>query len=217
MTTTTTIRNGVSTNDHLPQRAALEGFLEGLRRRDFGAIRKRLDPGVRFRALIPPGVSEATSAEAAVDSLREWFADLLEFELIDWDVEPLADRLHLTYRIRGRDEEGVFLVQQQVYCDVAEGRITTMDLLCSGFRHVPQTVGGVHHYDAGSLGCTDGLAQEFRRRIGAIPIGDILAVLARDPSAKADLPPLARLMGHRVRSIEPTGDGAITITVERGK
>lgn len=74
-----------------------------------------------------------------------------------------------------------------------------------------------HDYDAGTLGCGDGLAAEFRRRITSIPVGDVLRVIARDPSAKADLPPLARMMGHSVRSIESSDDGGMAITVERTK
>jgi TusA-related sulfurtransferase len=67
------------------------------------------------------------------------------------------------------------------------------------------------------LGCADGLAQEFRRRIRAIPTGDVLVVQTSDPAAKEDLPPLARMMGHAVRSVEPSENGRLTITVERGR
>jgi TusA-related sulfurtransferase len=70
-------------------------------------------------------------------------------------------------------------------------------------------------YDAGDLGCGDGLGREFRRRIAEVPAGARLAVTVRDPSAKADLPPLARLLGHLVLSEEPLGDGRLVITVER--
>jgi TusA-related sulfurtransferase len=78
-------------------------------------------------------------------------------------------------------------------------------------------VTGTHRFDAGTLSCADGLAREFRRRILAIPQGDVLVVTARDPSAKEDLPPLARMMGHEVRSIETPGDGRLLMTVERGR
>ena len=74
---------------------------------------------------------------------------------------------------------------------------------------------GTHRFDAGNLGCADGLAGEFRGRIGGIPIGDLLVVTARDPAAKEDLPALARMMGHAVRSIETSGDGRLQVTVER--
>ena len=76
---------------------------------------------------------------------------------------------------------------------------------------------GTHRFDAGSLSCADGLAREFRRQILGIPRGDVLVVTAHDPAAKADLPPLARMMGHEVRSIETPGDGRLLMTVERGR
>jgi TusA-related sulfurtransferase len=75
----------------------------------------------------------------------------------------------------------------------------------------------VHRYDAGNLGCADGLAGEFRRRMQQIPIGEVLEVTTRDPAAKEDLPPLARMMGHVVRSIEAPGDGRLRVSVERGR
>lgn len=92
------------------------------------------------------------------------------------------------------------------------------DLLCSAFAPLRGTAkSGVHEFDAGSLGCADGLAGEFRKQIGAIPVGDVLIVTARDPAAREDLPPLARLMGHTVRSVESPGDGRLLMTVERGR
>jgi SAM-dependent methyltransferase/TusA-related sulfurtransferase len=76
-------------------------------------------------------------------------------------------------------------------------------------------VGTIHHFDAGDQGCASGLAEEFRRRLEAIAPGDQLEVVARDPAAKEDLPSLARMLGHQVKSIEPQGDGGVTMTVER--
>lgn len=72
-------------------------------------------------------------------------------------------------------------------------------------------------YDAGDLGCGDGLPREFRSRLNAIPLGAALEVTVRDPAAKADLPPLARMMGHRILSEEAHGDGRLVMIVERAK
>lgn len=74
-----------------------------------------------------------------------------------------------------------------------------------------------HRFDAGDLGCADGLAGEFRRRMQQIRIGDVLVVSTHDPAAKEDLPPLARMMGHVVRSTESPGDGRVLVSVERGR
>ena len=75
----------------------------------------------------------------------------------------------------------------------------------------------MHTFDAGDLSCATGLAAEFRRQIRAIPLGDDLLVTTSDPSAKEDLPPLARMMGHTVRSIEDAPNGSLVIDVERGR
>jgi TusA-related sulfurtransferase len=100
----------------------------------------------------------------------------------------------------------------------AQVSLGSFDLLCSGFHSLRQPVmSGVHEFDAGTLGCADGLAGEFRKQIGAIPVGDVLIVTARDPAAREDLPPLARMMGHTVRSVETPGDGRLLMTVERGR
>jgi TusA-related sulfurtransferase len=80
-----------------------------------------------------------------------------------------------------------------------------------------QEPGRVHTFDAGGLSCATGLAEEFRRQIQGIPLGDELVVTTGDPSAKEDLPPLARMMGHTVRSIESSRDGSLVIDVERGR
>jgi TusA-related sulfurtransferase len=80
-----------------------------------------------------------------------------------------------------------------------------------------QQPGRVHTFDAGDLSCATGLAEEFRRQIQQIPLGDELLVTTGDPSAKEDLPPLARMMGHTVRSIENARDGSLVIDVERGR
>ena len=74
----------------------------------------------------------------------------------------------------------------------------------------------IHHFDAGDMGCSSGLPVEFRRRMDAISEGDSLAVVARDPAAKEDLPSLARMLGHTVSSVEAHGDGRVVITVRRG-
>jgi TusA-related sulfurtransferase len=80
-----------------------------------------------------------------------------------------------------------------------------------------QTAGTLSSFDAGSMGCADGLPMEFKRRIQSVAVGERLEVVVHDPSAKEDLPSLARLMGHRIRSIDEREDGGLAIVVERGR
>ena len=196
-------------------------FVEAVMSNDRDAAVWMLAPEVQFRHLIPRGPREIWGADETVDVFLGWF-DARELEVQSLLVEPIADRTSVRYRVRLRENGGWEVVAQQQFLDMDEtGRIAAIDLLCSGFRPDAladaKTGPGTHRFDAGTMGCADGLAQEFRRRILAIPPGDILEVETTDPAAKEDLPPLARMMGHTVRSTESTGDGRLLITVERGR
>ena len=200
------------------QQIAGRAFLEALTSRDFEGVVASLDPDIRFRGLLPGGLRELSGAAAVTDQLRSWFQKPDAFEVEGSGAEDVADRLRISYRFRLHDEQGWTVIEQQAFCDAVDGRIERIDLVCSGFRPVAEpAVGGVHHFDAGELGCADGLAQEFRRRIRAIPVGDALVVAARDPAAKEELPSLARLLGNTVRSVESLDDGRLRMTVERVK
>lgn len=201
---------------------AARRFVEAVMSGDRDAVIARLAPDVRFRHLVPKGPREVWGASDTADVLLGWFGDAHELEIQHLLVEPIADRTSVRYRIRLSQDAGWEVIEQQQYVDLDEaGRIAVIDLLCSGFRPDVEAVvdrsSNRHRFDAGTMGCADGLAQEFRRRILAIPVGDLLEVETSDPAAKEDLPPLARMMGHTVHSTESPGDGRLLITVERGR
>jgi TusA-related sulfurtransferase len=206
------------------QRAARR-FVAAIAARDLHGIIAGLTPDSRFRYLVPPGPAELSGAAEVAAKFLQWFEEAEAVEVQSIRVEPIADRTSVRYRFLLHMQEGWEVVEQQTYLDMdGEGRIAALDLLCSGFRPASPTTQeaatpspGMHRFDAGMLGCADGLAQEFRRRILAIPPGDVLVVETSDPAAKEDLPPLARMMGHTVRSVEPSADGRLLVTVERGR
>jgi len=110
------------------------------------------------------------------------------------------------------------VIEQLVYLDLGPQGVERIDLLCSGFqKELSLAVGPAQVFDAGDMGCADGLAQEFRRQIAKVAIGGSLEVVVSDPAAKEDLPSLARLLGQRITSTEAHDDGRLTITVERQK
>ncbi len=196
-----------------------EAFIQAIAARDFGGMLAAVADDVRFRTLLPGGPEAQVGATEVVGSFVDWYASAEEMRLESSKVESVGDRLAMSYRFRLHDAGGWRVVNQYLVADVAsDGRLQAIDLLCSGFLPDPQPeADGTYRFDAGNLGCADGLAGEFRRRIAAIPLGDVLVVTARDPAAKEDLPPLARMMGHEVRSTETFDDGRLLIAVERGR
>jgi hypothetical protein len=102
---------------------------------DFPRLAGMLTPDVRMRALIPPGLVEISGAEAAAAKFLSWFGDAEEFELIHSGSEAVADRLHVSYRLRVKKPGNVpKLVEQHLLCAVDRDRINAVDLVCTGFR-----------------------------------------------------------------------------------
>ena len=111
-----------------------EAFLQALANRDFEALRACLQKGGSFRALVPPGIRQASDASGTVNRLRLWFGEADSFEMLRSEIGQVADRLSITYRIRLHDSDGWQVIEQRLYCNVGDdGRITKLDLLCSGF------------------------------------------------------------------------------------
>jgi len=194
-------------------------FLDTLTRREYDKARSLLADGVRFRMLVPSGLMTEAHADATMGRFIGWFANADPFEVEASSVDEVEGRASIMYRFRLHDADGWQAIEQHLMLDVnADGRIEAIDLLCSGFRSIAVCEPGhVHRFDAGDLGCADGLAGEFRRQMEEIPVGHLLVVSTSDPAAKEDLPPLARMMGHVVRSIEASGNGRLLVSVERGR
>jgi len=196
-----------------------EQFFESLVARDFGRMRKALASDAQARFLLPRGLEEYSGAHAITQRVESWFGSAAEFELTSTSEAAIGLRQRRSWsfdvvREPGRRE----VIEQVAFFDVGAGGIERLDLVCSGFQPVPGAVAsGTHVFDAGAMGCADGLAQEFRRQLGEVPVGGSLTVVVRDPAAKEDLPALARLLGQSVTSVEAHDDGRLAINVERIK
>ena len=104
--------------------------------RDFERLERLLDPTVRFRALIPRGLREATDPAAAVALIRGWFGDCDVFVVRSAIVDTVADRVRVQYRIDAHEDGAWWAIDQTLYGTPGEAGFAAIDLLCSGFRHV---------------------------------------------------------------------------------
>lgn len=199
--------------------AGAERLLTAITGRDFAALEAALEPDTQLRALLPSGLAEETTASGIVGRFKQWFGVLEEFEVLDARVELTGDRLVLRYRFRTRwPGEDETTISQSVVVMGTNGTVEMLHLICSGFRPLHAAPDGtLHEFDAGTLGCADGLTQAFKQQMAEVGVGDLLRVHTVDPSAKEDLPSLARLMGHKIHSMEAQPDGGLMITVERGR
>jgi hypothetical protein len=98
-----------------------------------------LDPEIDFRGLTPNDFWAADSANELVDEVifNNWFdADDHIDSLEDVQVDSVADRDRVSYRLRVINPDGVFLVEQQAYFGVENDRINWLRIMCSGYRRI---------------------------------------------------------------------------------
>jgi hypothetical protein len=102
---------------------------------DFDRLTTMLAADVHMRALIPRGPVELSGAVAAAAKFASWFGGSKHLELVRTGSDEVDDRLHVFYRLRvKRSEDPTSIVEQHLFCSLDEGRITALDLVCSGFR-----------------------------------------------------------------------------------
>jgi TusA-related sulfurtransferase len=194
-----------------------EAFLAALLSRDFGRLAECLAPTAEARMLLPGGAEVRSGRQEIVARLQGWFASATEFEVLDSGSEQVGPRTRVTWRFRlSRDGEPHEVIEQVAFVDAGPEGISDIALLCSGFLREQQPV-AASVFDAGTMGCADGLAQEFRTRLAEVGVGESLTVIVSDPAATEDLPSLVRMMGQSVKSVDAQADRRLAITVERRK
>lgn len=194
---------------------------EAIASRDFARLADLFDPYIEFQALTPDGLQEAVGADEVIGVFADWFGDGHAQELLINESFTVGGRLGLRYRLRWKlgdtpETATWYLIEQHCFADVGPLGIERLSLVCSGYN--PETTaaaGAVHEFDAGDLGCSDGLPQEFMRRIRSVEIGDVLRVITRDPAARQDLPALARMNGHHIEQPQDLGGGRTLFVIER--
>jgi hypothetical protein len=113
-----------------------ERFAEAFAAKDFRRAGELLDPDVDFRAVTPNRAWEASGAEAVVaEVLMRWLEDsdhVEEFSGVE--TGGVSDRRRVAFRIRGHNDDGPFILEQQAYYTERDGRIDWLRMLCSGMR-----------------------------------------------------------------------------------
>ena len=109
-------------------------LVRAIAEQDEAALRECFATDAEFRALIPRGLRERSGAADAASLISQWFGDSTELHLLDSDNEEVGDRLRVSYRFAGVEEGEPYVVEQQLYCTVRDGKVARADLLCSGFR-----------------------------------------------------------------------------------
>lgn len=110
-------------------------FAEAFAAKDENALRRVLAPSLDFRAMTPGRFWEATTADEVLDVLLGSWVDLGDEVLALEEVSTgtVATRPHVTYRMRLRNEDGEFLMEQRAYYEADGQGIQWLRIMCSGF------------------------------------------------------------------------------------
>lgn len=108
---------------------------------DWAGVASCFEPDAHFRAVVPNEerpFRDYVGGAAAADQIRKWFGDADVTELVDSEVEEVADRIVIRYRIHEHEPDGWYLVGQMAYATPGERVFARMNLACSGFRPVAE-------------------------------------------------------------------------------
>lgn len=116
-------------------------FAASLAAKDFSALEGLLHPNLTFRGLTPGKARylwESHEVNSVIaDILRQWFEPTDRIEsLLHTEVDRVGDRNRVSYRLSVSNPDGRFVVEQQAYYSVADGKIVWMSVVCSGFRPI---------------------------------------------------------------------------------
>jgi hypothetical protein len=105
-------------------------------RRDSIQLAAAVTDTVRLRALLPGGPIEEHGRDAVLARFAEWFAGMDAVGLVESAGQAVADRVLIHYRLDLVRRDTRWACTQTLVCKVVDGRLATIDLLCSGFREI---------------------------------------------------------------------------------
>ncbi|WP_164519757.1 nuclear transport factor 2 family protein [Nocardioides ferulae] len=116
-------------------------FVDAIASHDRAALAALLAPDVDFRGLTPGRSWEASDPAQVVGVLLDhWFEDTDRIEEVTSveHGEDVADVARVAYRFQLLNDAGPQVAEQQAYYRVADGRLSYLRIMCSGFRPRPK-------------------------------------------------------------------------------
>jgi hypothetical protein len=111
-------------------------LLDSVAARDFAGVEACFAPEASLRVLTPRGLRELTGPAEAADRFRAWFGEMEDFELVDSQIERIADRVRIRWHTRGHDREKGWRENDHTgYAELdGDGLIVALNISCAGFR-----------------------------------------------------------------------------------
>jgi TusA-related sulfurtransferase/ketosteroid isomerase-like protein len=192
----------------------LSRLIDAIETPDRPALGSVFAEDVRFRASLPRRDIERTGRAEAAAAMLGWFADATDIARVHFAIDVVGDVWHASYRFTLREAGADLVVEQHAYCTITDGLITSIRVMCSGFRPVDNMgAGGGESPAAADVrlealgeGCAT-LTPRIATAMRAMQSGQILAVVTDDPSAPDGIAAWSRMTGHEVLRTDTEAGG----------
>jgi hypothetical protein len=114
-----------------------ELFAHSLAAKDAVALKAMLQPGLAFRAITPGKFWEAHDIDTIVDDtlLGTWLAPERRItKILSIETDTVGPLHRVGYRFGVERPDGGFVIEQQAYFAADGGRISWLQIMCSGFQ-----------------------------------------------------------------------------------
>ena len=111
-------------------------FIKNLSEQKFENLELLFSNDIFFRALIPSSVVTLNDPLKTANKFKSWFnpEEFESFKLLDSSSGILIDCLRINYKIQLSYKGVIYNVEQHLFCEIDDGKIYKLSLMCSGFR-----------------------------------------------------------------------------------
>ncbi len=205
-----------------------DDWIQALAEKQLDRLEQFCHPEVVSRLLTPRHYFELDNAVDLVAKYHDWFDECTDLQVVETRVDRVGGRLGIFYRFRLRKREDWYVIEQQVYCTLRDGRVERLHLLCSGFQLV-ELNNQAESADAPAIveqdpirdellefylgGSNNGstcalLTPAIKSKLREMQTGQVLEVRVDDPTARGDIEAWSRLSGNALLKVID-GEGQI--------
>ncbi len=219
-----------------------EDWIQAIIDQDFEDLTAICFPDIKSTLLLPKRIDQFENVTDLIQRVEGWFDNYDSIEKVETRVALVGEKLAIFYRLMCYEDGMVSAIEQQIYCTVAEGRISQLRLLCSGFQPVQvmtqmPTIAGQTNpmtYTASArlpaikaddrlefkANAADGstcalLTPAIKQKLGNLQSGQVLEVTVDDVTAKEDIEAWSRLSGNLLLKMDQTANQLLVFYIQK--
>ncbi len=209
---------------------------------DFENLTAICHPDIQSILLLPKRIAHLENVADLAKEVEDWFGEYDLIQIEQSRVAMVGEKLAIFYRLRCTENGGIDTIEQQLYCNVHDGRIEQLRLICSGFQRdqheidislpakvntspvnepfsqqtAPQADTLLEFYENEGQGSTCArLTPQIKSKLVGLSSGQVLEVHVDDITAKEDIEAWSRLSGNTLLQMDQTTDQELVFYIQK--